>query len=73
MQILQGKPTETERNTVQPVEKLTRNPEMDRFRSALKSVMQVSKEDLKEILTKEKAANADKPRRGPKTKTSPSK
>jgi len=39
---------------------------MDRFHSALKSVMQVSKEDLKEILAKEKAANADKPKRGPK-------
>ena len=44
-----------------------RSPEMDRFRSALKSVMQVSKEEMKEILAKEKAANADKPKRGPKT------
>jgi uncharacterized tellurite resistance protein B-like protein len=48
------------------VENSERSPEMDRFRSALKSVMQVSKEDLKEILAKEKAANADKPKRGPK-------
>ncbi len=28
--------------------------------------MQVSKEDMKEILAREKAANADKPKRGPK-------
>jgi hypothetical protein len=42
--------------------------EMDRFRDALKQVMRVSKEDLKEILAKEKAANADKPKRGPKRK-----
>jgi hypothetical protein len=28
--------------------------------------MQLSKADLKEILAKEKAANADKPKRGPK-------
>ena len=41
---------------------------MDKFRSALKSVMQVSKDDLKEILEKEKAANADKPKRGPKSR-----
>ena len=45
-----------------------KSPEMDRFRSALKSAMQVSKEELKEILAKEKAANADKPKRGPKPK-----
>jgi hypothetical protein len=66
MQILQGKLTKTEGNTVQPVENLYQNPDMDRFRSALKSVMQVSKEDLKEILAKEKSANADRPKRGPK-------
>jgi hypothetical protein len=48
------------------VENSDRSPEMDRFRSALKSVMQVSKEELKEILAQEKAANADKPKRGPK-------
>lgn len=50
------------------MENSERSPEMDRFRSALKSVMQVSKEDMKEILAKEKVANADKPRRGPKPK-----
>jgi hypothetical protein len=49
------------------VEKSAQSPEMDRFHSALKSVIQVSKEDMKEILAKEKAANADKPKRGPKT------
>jgi uncharacterized tellurite resistance protein B-like protein len=48
------------------VDKSVSNPEMDRFNSALKSVMQVSKEDLKEILAREKAANSDKPKRGPK-------
>lgn len=46
------------------------NPEMDRFRSALKKVMRVSKDDLKEILAEQKAANADKPKRGPKPKRS---
>ena len=50
------------------MDKSVSNPEMDRFRSALKSVMQVSKEDLKEILAHEKAANADRPKRGPKPK-----
>jgi hypothetical protein len=39
---------------------------MDRFNTALRQVMQVSKEDLKEILAQEKAANANKPKRGPK-------
>jgi hypothetical protein len=48
------------------VEKSKQSPEMDRFRSALKSVMQVSKGDLNDLLAKEKAANADKPKRGPK-------
>jgi hypothetical protein len=48
------------------VEKSSQSPEMDRFRSALKSVMRVSKEDLNKILAQEKAANADKPKRGPK-------
>jgi uncharacterized tellurite resistance protein B-like protein len=51
---------------VETQDKSSQSPEMERFRSALKSVMQVSKEELKEILEKEKAANADKPKRGPK-------
>jgi hypothetical protein len=53
------------------VEKSEQSPEMDRFRSALKSVMQVSKEDLKEILAQDKAANADRPKRGPKSHHKP--
>ena len=48
------------------MEKAYQNPEMDRFRDALKQVVRVSKEDLKEVLAQEKAANADKPKRGPK-------
>jgi hypothetical protein len=50
------------------VEKSAQSPEMLRFNNALRQVMQVSKEDLKEILAQEKAANADKPKRGPKPK-----
>jgi hypothetical protein len=42
------------------------SPEMAKFNDALRVVMQVSKGDLKELLAKEKAANADKPKRGPK-------
>jgi hypothetical protein len=47
-------------------EKDQRSAEMSNFDSALKRVMQVSKVELKQILAKEKAANADKPKRGPK-------
>jgi hypothetical protein len=47
-------------------EKHIQSPEMTEFNEALRSVMQVSKEDLKKLLAKEKAANADKPKRGPK-------
>jgi hypothetical protein len=36
------------------------------FKDALRRVVQVPKSDLKELLAKEKAANADKPKRGPK-------
>jgi hypothetical protein len=36
------------------------------FNEALRRVMRVSKDDLKEMLAREKAANADKPKRGPK-------
>jgi hypothetical protein len=36
------------------------------FKETLRKVMQVSKKDLLELLAKEKAANADKPKRGPK-------
>jgi hypothetical protein len=53
---------------VSTVEKSAQSPEMARFNDTLRQVMRVSKEDLKEILAKEKAANADKPKRGPKPK-----
>jgi hypothetical protein len=43
-----------------------RSLEMSNFYSALRRVMRVSKEDLNKILADEKAANADKPKRGPK-------
>ena len=36
------------------------------FKETLGRVLQVPKADLKELLAKEKAANADKPKRGPK-------
>lgn len=45
---------------------------MQRFESALKSVLSVSKSDMKKMLADEKAANAGKPKRGPKPKTSAS-
>jgi hypothetical protein len=43
---------------------------MSRFNDALRSVLQVSKSDLDEIRAREKKANADKPKRGPKPKVS---
>ncbi len=46
--------------------------EMKRFESALKSVLSVSKTELQQRLEAEKIANADKPKRGPKPKTSAS-
>jgi hypothetical protein len=48
------------------VEKSPLNVETANFKAALRQIMRVSKEDLKEILAQEKAANADKPKRGPK-------
>lgn len=51
------------------MEKVERSPEMDRFRDALKQVMRVSKSELNQIRAQEKAANADKPKRGPKFKS----
>ncbi len=47
-----------------------KSPEMQRFESALRSVLSVSKSEMKEMLADEKAANAGKPKRGPKPKTS---
>jgi hypothetical protein len=41
-------------------------PEMQRFNDALRSVLQVSKQNLQRMLEAEKKANADKPKRGPK-------
>ena len=49
-----------------------KTPEMQRFEGALKSVLQVSKNDLNQMLADEKRANAGKPKRGPKPKTSAS-
>jgi len=42
------------------------------FQNALRSVLQVSKADLNRMLAEEKAANAGKPKRGPKPKSSAS-
>jgi hypothetical protein len=50
--------------------KQPKTPEMQRFDEALQSVLSVSKSDLKQMLADEKAANADRPKRGPKPKTS---
>lgn len=49
------------------VENSVQSPEMDRFRDVLKGVLTVSKKELDRQLAKEKAAKADKPKRGPKT------
>jgi hypothetical protein len=46
--------------------------ELQRFNTALRSVLQVSKSDLNQMLEAEKLANAGKPKRGPKPKTSAS-
>jgi hypothetical protein len=46
--------------------------EMQRFNSALRSVLQVSKADMNRMLADEKQANAGKPKRGPKPKISAS-
>ena len=41
---------------------------MKRFNDALRSVVQVSKNDLNKMLAEEKKANEGKPKRGPKPK-----
>jgi len=46
------------------------SPEYTRFDSAMKQILQVSKTDLNRMLAEEKAANAGKPKRGPKPKAS---
>jgi hypothetical protein len=50
------------------VENPSKSPEMKRFDDALRRVLRVSKAELKERLAEDKAANADKPKRGPKVK-----
>jgi hypothetical protein len=55
------------------VEKSEQSPEMERFRDALREVLQVSKSDLKLMLAKDKADKAGKPKRGPKRVTNSSK
>jgi hypothetical protein len=49
-----------------------RTPEFQRFDSAMRDILKVSKTDLKQMLEAEKIANAGKPKRGPKPKHSPS-
>ena len=44
--------------------------QMQRFNDALRSVLEVSKDDLSRMLAAEKEANAGKPKRGPKPKAS---
>jgi hypothetical protein len=41
-----------------------------RFNDALRSVLQVSKDELQQLLVAEKQANAGKPKRGPRPKVS---
>jgi len=48
------------------------NPEYEKFDSAMRQVLHVSKEELQRRLEAEKLANKDKPKRGPKPKTSAS-
>jgi hypothetical protein len=44
--------------------------EFNRFQTALRTVLQVSKSDLNRMLAEEKIANQGKPKRGPKPKHS---
>lgn len=46
------------------------SPEYTKFDSAMRQILQVSKTDLNRMLDEEKIANAGKPKRGPKPKTS---
>ena len=48
------------------------NPEFEKFDNAMRRVLQVSKAELQHRLDAEKLANAGKPKRGPKPKTSAS-
>ena len=44
---------------------------LSEFDKALKAVLRVSKDDLKQMLEQEKRANAGRPKRGPKLKVVP--
>ncbi len=48
------------------------SPEYMNFENALRQVLTVSKADMNRMLAEEKIANAGKPKRGPKPKTSAS-
>jgi hypothetical protein len=48
------------------------SPEMDRFNTALRQVLSVSKTDLKRLLAEDNIAKAGKAKPGPKPKTSSS-
>lgn len=52
--------------------KPTPSPEFKKFDTAMRRVLHVSKEELQRRLDAEKLARADKPKRGPKPKTSAS-
>jgi hypothetical protein len=55
---------------VEVVEKTVSNSEMERFHSALRGVVSVSKSDLQKFLAEEKANKINKPKPGPKAKQS---
>ena len=50
------------------MENAPRSPEMKNFDDALKRVLRVSKDELKERLAQEEASKEGKPKRGPKAK-----
>lgn len=50
--------------------KNTSSPEMDRFNTALRQILQVPKVELNRMLAEEKASKAGKTKPGPKPKTS---
>jgi hypothetical protein len=51
------------------VENASKSPEMKRFDDALRRALRVTKDELKQLLAEDKAASADKPKRGPRIKT----
>jgi len=48
------------------------NPEYEKFDSAMRRVLTVSKAELRRRIDADKLAHADRPKRGPKPKTSAS-